>query len=70
MYKQINGWVEAFSSVVWGFPLLILLIGGGFYLLILSRFLPFRYLGHAINVFRGKYDSDLDEGEILKMLLF
>ena len=64
MYKQINGWVEAFSSAVWGFPLLILLIGGGFYLLILSRFLPFRYLGHAINVLRGKYDSDLDEGEI------
>lgn len=64
MYKQINGWVETFSSAVWGFPLLILLIGGGFYLLILSRFLPFRYLGHAINVLRGKYDSDLDEGEI------
>ncbi len=64
MNKQINGWVEAFSSAVWGFPLLILLIGGGFYLLILSRFLPFRYLGHAINVLRGKYDSDLDEGEI------
>ena len=64
MYKQINGWVEAFSSAVWGFPLLILLIGGGFYLLILSRFLPFRYLGHAINVLRGKYDSDSDEGEI------
>ena len=64
MYKQINGWVDAFSSAVWGFPLLILLIGGGFYLLILSRFLPFRYLGHAINVLRGKYDSDLDEGEI------
>lgn len=28
------------------------------------RFLPFRYLGHAIAVLRGKYDSDLDAGEI------
>ena len=64
MYETINSWVEAFSSAVWGFPLLILLIGGGLYLLILSRFLPFRYLGHAIQVLKGKYDNDLDEGEI------
>lgn len=64
MYKQINTWVEAFSSAVWGFPLLILLTGGGLYLLILSRFLPFRYFRHAIDVLKGKYDNELDEGDI------
>lgn len=33
-------------------------------MLILSRFLPFRYLGHAIQVLRGKYDNPEDKGEI------
>ena len=53
-----------FSSIVWGLPLLVLLIGGGLYLLVLSRFLPFRYLGHAIRVLRGKYDNPNDSGQI------
>ncbi|WP_242206389.1 alanine/glycine:cation symporter family protein [Aestuariivivens insulae] len=53
-----------FSSFVWGLPLLVLLIGGGLYLLILSKFLPFRYLGHAIQVVRGKYDNPNDSGQI------
>lgn len=53
-----------FSSLAWGLPLLILLIGGGLYLLIRSHFLPFRYLGHALNVLRGKYDDPDDPGEI------
>ncbi|WP_242158544.1 alanine/glycine:cation symporter family protein [Aestuariivivens sediminis] len=53
-----------FSSFVWGLPLLILLVGGGLYLLLLSRFLPFRYLGHALQVLRGKYDNPNDSGQI------
>jgi AGCS family alanine or glycine:cation symporter len=55
---------EQFSSYAWGLPLLILLIGGGLYLLILSRFLPFRFFMHAIQVLRGKYDDPNDPGEI------
>ena len=56
--------VKAFSDYAWGLPLVILLIGGGVYLLILSRFLPFRYLSHAIQVLRGKYDDPNDPGQI------
>ncbi len=52
------------ASAAWGLPLLILLIGGGLYLLIRIKFLPFRYLGHAISVLRGKYDNESDAGEI------
>ncbi|MEO6348860.1 MAG: alanine/glycine:cation symporter family protein [Aquaticitalea sp.] len=55
---------ENYSSYAWGLPLLILLIGGGTYLLILSKFLPFRFIGHAINILRGKYDDPNDPGEI------
>lgn len=56
--------LQKFSAYAWGLPLLILLIGGGLYLLILSRFLPFRYIGHAIQVLRGKYDDPNDPGQI------
>ncbi|WP_298894955.1 alanine/glycine:cation symporter family protein [uncultured Psychroserpens sp.] len=62
--EQLNSISEKFSSLAWGIPLLVLLIGGGLYLLVLSRFLPFRFFGHAIKVLRGKYDDPNDPGEI------
>ena len=60
----LDQFIADFASFVWGLPLLILLIGGGLYLLILSSFVSFRYLGHAIQVLRGKYDDPNDPGEI------
>lgn len=62
--KQLDDAIAAFASFVWGLPLLILLIGGGLFLLFRSRFLPFRHLGHAIQVLRGKYDDPNDPGQI------
>ena len=60
----INQLLKDFSALAWGLPLLVLLIGGGLYLLIRSKFSPFRYLGHAISVLRGKYDDPNDPGQI------
>jgi AGCS family alanine or glycine:cation symporter len=62
--KIIEGWIGDFAGFIWGLPLLILLIGGGLYLLIRSKFLPFRFFGHAIQVLRGKYDDPNDPGQI------
>ncbi len=62
--EKINAFFENAAGFVWGLPLLVLLIGGGLLLLIYSRFLPFRYFGHAIQVLRGKYDNPDDPGEI------
>ncbi|WP_299117118.1 alanine/glycine:cation symporter family protein [uncultured Winogradskyella sp.] len=56
--------LKDFSALAWSFPFMILFIGGGLYLLIRSRFLPFRYLGHAVFVLRGKYDDPNDPGQI------
>lgn len=61
---KLDQLIADFASFVWGLPLIILLIGGGLYLLILSKFLPFRYIGHAIHVLRGKYDDPNDPGQI------
>lgn len=60
----LENFIADFASFVWGLPLIILLVGGGFYLLLISRFLPFRYLVHAVQVLRGKYDDPNDPGEI------
>ena len=60
----LNQWIAEAASFVWGLPLLFLLIGGGLFLLVYSRFLPFKYFGHAIQVLRGKYDNPDDPGEI------
>lgn len=62
--EKLNAFFEKASGFVWGLPLLVLLIGGGIFLLIYSRFIPFKYFGHAIQVLRGKYDNAEDEGEI------
>jgi len=53
-----------FSNWIWDTPMLVLLMGGGLILLIYSRFLPFRHLGHAMKVVRGKYDDSNIPGQI------
>jgi AGCS family alanine or glycine:cation symporter len=60
----LDKFISEAQSIAWGLPLLILLIGGGLYMLVRIKFLPFRYLGHAIAVLRGKYDDENDKGEI------
>ncbi|MBT8231810.1 MAG: amino acid carrier protein [Bacteroidia bacterium] len=62
--NTLDTWMSKFASFVWGPWMVALLIGGGFYLLIRSQFLPFRYFGHAISVLRGKYDDSNDPGQI------
>jgi len=61
-------WIEQsiidFANWIWGPPLLILLLGGGSYLLFYSRFLPFKYFVHAVRVLMGKYDDPNDPGQI------
>ncbi len=55
---------SAFVDYAWGLPLVILLIGGGLFFTLRTRFLPFRGVRHAWHILRGKYDYDTDPGEI------
>ena len=52
------------SDWLWGMPLLYLLIGGGLFFTFYSRFTPFLYLWHGIQILRGKYNNPDDPGEI------
>jgi len=49
---------------MWGYPLVILLVGGGLFFLFSSKFVPFRYFRHAIHVVSGRYDNPNDPGDI------
>ncbi len=62
--EKLSKLIADFASLAWGLPLLIVLVGGGLFLLFYARFLPFRYLGHALQVLRGKYDNPEDPGDI------
>lgn len=43
-----QAWVGELSGWVWGWPMLVLLVGTGFYLTFLLRGLQFRELGHSL----------------------
>ncbi len=64
MLDTFQSFTTAFADLAWGPWLLWLLLGGGFYFLVRSRFTPFRYLGHAIDLLRGKYDNPDHPGHI------
>ena len=56
--------ISEFSSNIWGYPLLFLIIGGGIYLIIISKFIPFRYIPHAIDILKNKFSEHESDGEI------
>ncbi len=62
--QQFERIMVAFADYAWGPWLLILLLGGGAFFFVYSRFLPFRYFGHAFEILRGKYDNPGDRGEL------
>jgi AGCS family alanine or glycine:cation symporter len=56
----INGFVE----VVWGVPMLVLLVGGGVLFTIYGRLYPFRYFSHSLALLTGIFDRTDSEGEL------
>ncbi len=64
IWQIIERWTLDFSNFMWGTPLVILLVGGGLYFTLYSRFIPFRHLGHSLQILCGKYDHPDDPGQI------
>jgi len=62
--KLINEYIGSFAGFMWGPPLLILLLGGGIYFSIYSRFVPFKYFRHGVDILFGRYNDPNDPGEI------
>jgi len=62
--KEVGESIIYLSNLIWGAPVLILLLGGGLYFLLLSRLAPVKYIGHAIQIIRGKYDDPDEPGQL------
>ena len=62
--QSIESFLNAWADAMWSTPLVVLLVGGGLYFMIYSRFQPYRYFGHAIDLLRGKLSNPNDPGHI------
>ncbi len=62
--SALESFSQQLADTVWGPPLVALLLGGGCFFVIASRALPYRYMGHAIAILRGRYDTPDANGEI------
>ena len=62
MLEKTGDFIIQSSNLIWGTPLLILLLGGGLFFLVYSRLAPLRYIGHAISILTGKYDDPNEPG--------
>ena len=61
----LSALLGAVSGFIWGpYFLIPLLVGGGIFISIRLRFVQIFGLRHAIQLISGKYDSELDTGEI------
>jgi len=59
----MSDFISEFATGVWT-PVLFLLILGGLFFFLYSRFLQYRYFTHAIAVLRGKFNNPNDPGQI------
>ncbi|MEK6554423.1 MAG: sodium/alanine symporter, partial [Bdellovibrionota bacterium] len=61
MLEQITG---DFVGLVWGVPLVLLLVGSGILFTFYFGFPQLRFFRHAIDITFGRYDNPKDQGEI------
>ena len=61
--NKINEWVAGLLPFT-ETAMLVLLLGGGLFLALYSRFKPYRYFRHAIDITRGKDDKEGATGEV------
>jgi AGCS family alanine or glycine:cation symporter len=59
--EQVTG---QFVGIVWGVPLVVLLVGSGVLFTVYFGFPQLRFFKHAIEIIFGKYDDPANKGEI------
>ena len=62
--QKIENFLNAWADAMWSMPLVVLLVGGGLFFMFFSRFQPYRYFGHAMELLRGKLSDPDDPGHI------
>jgi len=62
--EALQSILSSISGVVWGWPMVVLLVGTGIFLTLKLGFPQFRFFRHAWRVISGHYDDPDDEGDI------
>lgn len=64
MLETIESVTGQFVGLVWGVPLVVLLVGSGILFTVYFGFPQLRFFKHAIEIVFGKYDDPANKGEI------
>ena len=64
MLQTFAEWMQAMNGIVWGPPMVLLLIGTGLFLTIRLRGIQLRRFKHAIQCISGKYDNPDEQGDV------
>ena len=64
MLETLERLTGEFVGLVWGLPLVILLVGSGVFFTFYFGFPQLRFFWHAIQIITGKFDKPEDKGEI------
>ena len=59
----MSEFIASLASAIWT-PVLFLIIFGGVFFILCSRFIQYKYLGHTIAILRGRYDDVNNPGQI------
>jgi AGCS family alanine or glycine:cation symporter len=62
--QSLQSILSSISAIVWGWPMVVILVGTGIYLTFRTGFPQFRLFRHAWRVIAGHYDDPEDEGDI------
>ena len=61
----VEHYLQLLNGLVWGVPMLVLILGTGFYLMLLLGFMPLRRLGKGfVLMWRGRIKGDATTGEV------
>jgi len=62
--STFSHWMTVVNGIVWGWPMIVLLLGTGLWLTLRLRFIQVRHFGHAVACISGKYDDPNEQGDI------
>lgn len=61
---RLEDFLNAWADRMWSTPLVVLLVGGGVFFMVYSRFRPYRYLHDSAALLSGRFSDPNDPGHI------
>ncbi|MEG0719919.1 MAG: alanine:cation symporter family protein, partial [Comamonas sp.] len=63
--QQLTEWLHTLNGMVWGVPMIVLILGTGFYLQLRLGFMPLRNIGYGFRmIWKSRTVEDKSSGDI------